>query len=95
MNKTLKQFDSLPASQRAACIQGFQQFVLMPASERARFLENADRWQSMRPEDREQWRRVVHQLSQMPPLPPGVEPVLVESPPLPQGFPQPITAGTN
>jgi hypothetical protein len=95
MEKTLKQFDSLPASQRAACIQGFQQFVIMPASERARFLENADRWQAMTPEDREQWRRVVGQLSQMPPLPPGVEPVLIEAPPLPPGFTPPVTAGTK
>jgi hypothetical protein len=95
MDRTLRQFDALPAAQRAACIRGFQQFVIMPVSERARFLENVDRWQSMSPEDREQWRSVVHQLSQMPPLPPGVEPVLVESPPLPPGFTRPMTAGTN
>ncbi len=87
MEKTLKQFDALHPSQRTACIRGVQQFVIMPPSERAQFLKNADRWQAMSPEDREQWRSVVNQLSQMPPLPPGVDPVLVpDSPPLPPGF---------
>jgi hypothetical protein len=87
MQKTLEQFERLPADQRAACIRGVQQFMNMPPAERAQFLKNADRWQSMSPEDREQWRALVSQLAQMPPLPPGVEPVLVpDSPPLPPGF---------
>jgi hypothetical protein len=96
MEKTLKTFERLPPAQRAACVRGFQQFVLMPPGERAKFLKNADRWQSMSPEDREQWRMVVDQLSQMPPLPPGVEPVLrPEMPPLPPGFEPALTVGTN
>jgi len=96
MEKTLRQYDSLPPYQRTACIQAFQQFVLMPAGERAKFLRNADRWQAMTPEDRQQWRSVVNQLAQMPPLPPGVEPVLIQdSPPLPPGFAPAVTATTN
>ena len=91
MEKTLRQFDSLPPAQRSACIQGFQQFMLMPPHERAKFMENVDRWQAMSPEDREEWRSVVRRLSQIP----GVEPVLVQSPPLPLGFSPPVTAGTN
>ncbi|MCU0772084.1 MAG: DUF3106 domain-containing protein [Verrucomicrobia bacterium] len=86
MQKTLQQFEALPPDQRGACIQAVQQFVIMPPAERAQFLRNVDRWQAMSPEAREEWRTVVDQLSQMPPLPPGVEPVLVpDSPPLPPG----------
>lgn len=87
MQKTLRQYDALPTAQRIACIRAFQKFVLLPPGERAQFLKNADRWQAMSPEDREQWRTVVDQLAQMPPLPPGVEPVLIQdTPPLPPGL---------
>jgi len=96
MEKTLKKFEGLPEYQRQACLRGFQQFLLMPPGEQARFLENVDRWQALSPEDREEWRTVVEQLSQMPPLPPGVDPVFVRSPPpLPTGFVPPVTAQTN
>lgn len=96
MEKTLRKFETLPLAQRQACIQGFQQFMLMPPSEQTKFLKNADRWQAMTPEDREQWRTVVNQLSSMPPLPPGVKPVLVQdTPPLPLGFDPPSIAKTN
>jgi hypothetical protein len=100
MQKALRKFDALPPSQREACVRGFHQFVLMPPSERARFMGNVDRWQAMSPEDREQWRSVVnqlaYQLAQRPPLPPGVEPVLVyDTPPLPIGFAPPAIVGTN
>ena len=86
MERTLKQFESLPPGQREACIRGFHQFMSMPVEDRERFMKNADRWQAMSPEAREEWRKVVYQLSSMPPMPPGVTPVLIESPPLPPGF---------
>jgi hypothetical protein len=96
MEKTLEQFETLPPRQREACVQGFQQFVLMPPGERAAFLRNADRWQAMSPEAREEWRTVVHRLSQMPPLPPGVDPVLRPlTPPLPPGLEPSVVLGTN
>ncbi len=96
MARTLQTFEHLPPEHRAACIRGFQQFVLMPPEEQARFLENADRWAAMSPEDREQWRTVVEQLSQMPPLPPGVEPVLLrDTPPLPPTFSEVMADQTN
>lgn len=96
MKKAIRTFENLPPTQREACVQGFQQFMLMPPSERAKFMKNVDRWQAMSPEDREEWRSVVDHLAQMPPLPPGVEPVLVhDTPPLPIGFTPPVTARTN
>lgn len=97
MEKTLKQFESLPQQQRAACIRGFQQFALMPPSERAQFLRNAEKWEAMSPEERQQWRDAVYSIASMPPLPPGVEPVLIpDPPPLPPGFvPPPVAANTN
>jgi hypothetical protein len=97
MQATLKQFDSLPADRRAACIRGFQQFALMQPSERAQFLKNAEKWEAMTPEERQQWRDAVYSIASMPPLPPGVEPVLVfDAPPLPPGFvAPPVAAQTN
>jgi hypothetical protein len=97
MERTMQQFESLPAQQRAACIRGFQQFALMPPSERAQFLKNAEKWQAMTPEERQEWRDAVNSIATMPPLPPGVEPVLVfDTPPLPPGFvPPPVAAQTN
>ncbi len=97
MQKTLKQFDTLPPDRRAACIRGFQQFALMPPSERAQFLRNAEKWQAMTPVERQEWRDAVYSIASMPPLPPGVEPVLVpDPPPLPPGFvPPPVAAQTN
>lgn len=95
--KTLRQFENLPPDRRAACIRGFQQFALMPPAERAQFLKNAEKWQSMTPDERQQWRDAVYSIAAMPPLPPGVEPVLVyDTPPLPPGFtPPPVSAQTN
>lgn len=87
LESTLAKYETLSPAQRFACVQGFQQFLLMPPDERAVFLKNADRWQAMSPEDREAWRTVVNQLSEIPPLPPGVEPILIaNTPPLPPGF---------
>jgi hypothetical protein len=97
MDRTLKQFESLPPDQRNACIRGFQQFARMPASERAQFLRNAEKWQAMTPEERQEWREAVNSIAAMPPLPPGVESVLMpDTPPLPPGFvPPPVAAQTN
>jgi len=95
MEQTLRMFESLSPGQREACFRGFQQFFIMPPDERAKFLKNADRWKNMSPEDREQWRTVVRQLAQMPPLPPGMEPVVVDSPPLPPGAVPNMAARTN
>jgi hypothetical protein len=96
MEATLEEFEALSPGQRKACVYGFQQFLMMPANERARFLKNADRWQAMSPEDRQEWRSVVTKLSQMPPPPPGVDHVLVlDVPPIPLGMDPPPTARTN
>jgi hypothetical protein len=86
MERTLKDFDRLPATQRVQCMAAFEQFAGLSAAERAQFLRNAERWRNMSPSERQQWRDLVRQLSEMPPLPPGVEPILPHAlPPLPPG----------
>lgn len=93
MERTLQKFDALPPAQRAACVRSFQQFALMPPAERAQFLKNAEKWQAMTPEERQEWRDAVDSIAAMPPLPPGVEPVLApDMPPLPPGFEPSATA---
>ena len=69
MERTLKQFHQLPADQRERAVRGFRRFLEMPASDRAAFLQNAEKWQSMTPDERDAWRRVVERATHPAPLP--------------------------
>jgi hypothetical protein len=78
--KTLAAFEKLPAEERRRCMDSFHKFSNLSRAEREQFFVNAERWQAMSPEEREQWRNLVSKLPPLPPLPPG----LVQ-PPLPPG----------
>ncbi len=73
MQKTLDAFEKLPSEQRTHCIESFHKFSNMTPAERNQFLQNAERWESMTPGERESWRNLVSKLPPLPPLPPGLE----------------------
>ncbi len=68
IERTLKTFGGLTPEQRAKCIRGFGQFARMNLEERQQFLKNAERWQTMPPEQRQAWRDLVARLN-VPPMP--------------------------
>ena len=82
MEMALRAFDRLPKAQRELCVRNFQKFAALSAEERQEFLVNAERWQSMNPQDRQLWRDLVKRVQPKPPLPPSLRP---KSPPLPPG----------
>lgn len=71
MEKTLRSFDQMPASQRAECVNAFAKFASMDAPQQAEFLKNAARWSEMSPAERQAWRDLVVNVPQWPPLPSG------------------------
>jgi hypothetical protein len=80
MEKTLARFDKLPKLQRESCIRAFTKFTAMTVEERQQFLKNAERWQTLSLDARQQWRSLVAKLATptAPPLP-----GLKTTPPLP------------
>ncbi len=60
-----------PKSSQGKYIAAFREFASMSPEARQQFMKGAERWQKMSPEERQAWRDLVHQLSEMPPLPPG------------------------
>jgi Protein of unknown function (DUF3106) len=70
LEKTLNQFGGLSPEQQARCLEGFSKLAQLPPEERRQFILDADRWQSMTPEQRSLWRRMIHNQVE-PPLPPG------------------------
>jgi hypothetical protein len=78
--KTLAAFEKLPAEERRRCMDSFRKFSDLSRAEREQFFVNAERWQAMSPEERDQWRNLVSKLPPLPPLPPGLA-----RPPLPPG----------
>jgi len=79
IENTLKKFEGLPPDQRELCIQSFEKFTRMSVEERQQFLKNAERWKLMAPSDRQKWKDLVEDLSDLPPLPQDSD-----LPPLPQ-----------
>ena len=57
------QYRATPAEGRAALIGQLRAL----AAERQQFLKNADRWKSMKPEERQAWRNIVENAELMPP----------------------------
>ena len=75
MKKTLQSFQQLPKATRELCLQSFGKFTRMTAHEQQQFLKSAERWGKMSPGERDAWQRLVRYLAQMPPMPPGVDPL--------------------
>lgn len=69
MDKTLQEFEKLPAKQRSQCVRNYAKFAGMSAVERAEFLKNAELWSKMSPQERKSWRDLVANVPIMPPLP--------------------------
>ena len=94
MQASIDRFRLMSPAQRKVCIQSLQKLADMSREERARFLRNAERWQTLKPEERKSWRTLVQR---MPPLPPGFG--AQPNPPLPPGIKgglEPVrTAQTN
>jgi hypothetical protein len=80
IDKALKAFSTLPSPLRTQCIQSFERFVKMSLAERQLFLKNAERWKLMSPQERQDWCDLVASMSNMPPLPPGLEEQTGDSP---------------
>jgi hypothetical protein len=69
----LRRFEQLPAAERVQCVQAFARFASLSLEERRQFLKNAERWQMMSPDDRQNWRELVQTLGTVsPPVPPGM-----------------------
>jgi len=88
MERTLAEFEKLPAAQRKVCIQSFEKFTNMNVAERREFLRDAARWQAMSEKERKAWRNLVTALPPMPdtsPLPPFP----------PSRAPSPLTASNS
>ena len=69
MQRSLERFSSLPQAERDRCIAGLERLARLAPEEREAFLRNAALWQRMTSSERDQWRRLVFNLSP-PPLPP-------------------------
>lgn len=70
MEITLRRFAAFQPGQRDQCIAAFHRLAEMSASDREEFLRDAARWQALKPEEREAWRRMVAEFAPRPPLPP-------------------------
>ena len=70
MQKTLQAFERMPVEQRAICVRSFEKFATLSPREQHQFLANAERWNRMSREERQQWRDLVSQVPDWPPLPP-------------------------
>lgn len=87
IEESLRRFEQLPGDQRRRVIASFERLARMTPAERRAFLQNAERWSAMSPSERERWRRLVQQVPELPPLPPGF--YEAQPPPLPPGAGQP------
>jgi hypothetical protein len=70
--KVLSPIEKKPKSEQEQYLAAFRQFSEMSAPEREQFMKNAGRWRQMSPAERQAWRDLVKQLSEMPPLPPDL-----------------------
>ncbi len=67
LRQQVELLSSLPPEERESCLQALRQFAAMSHEDQVRFLENAQKWRSMKEEERSFW---VHYVKQLPPLPP-------------------------
>ncbi len=63
MERTLNDFSKLSRAERDRCIEGFRKFESLLDSDREKFLRNAERWQTLSPDDRATWRRLVERVT--------------------------------
>jgi hypothetical protein len=70
IEKTLEVFARLNQSQRTACFESFEKFASLSLGEREQFMQNAQRWEQMSPQDRQDLKDLVEWSSRLPPLPP-------------------------
>ena len=72
IERTLSLFAGLSPDQRAACFESFEKFASLTLAEREQFMQNARKWESMSPDEREQLRDYVELLQNQkrPPTPP-------------------------
>jgi Protein of unknown function (DUF3106) len=89
--KLLDPIEKWPKPQQEIYMAAFQQFANMSLEERRRFMQNAGRWQKMTEVERQAWRDLVRQLSEMPPLPLGFVPPARQ----PAGVGLPVAINTN
>jgi predicted Fe-S protein YdhL (DUF1289 family) len=82
MEQALQAYDNLPPGLRRQCVESFSKFAAMTPEEQNQFLQNAEKWDSMTPSERQLWRKLVNEL---PPSPPGFNRALM--PPMPPGWP--------
>ena len=80
---SLDKFKNLPSSQREQCIRNFARLADMSPAERRQLLADAEKWGQMKPEDRDQFRKLVQRI---PPLPPRLNwpplpPRMISAPP--------------
>ncbi|MDB6027728.1 MAG: hypothetical protein JWM68_3951 [Verrucomicrobiales bacterium] len=73
MAKALEKYETLPSAMRQRCIDSFTKFAAMSSDERAEFMKNAERWESMTPNERRAWRDLVNRLPPLPPMPPSLK----------------------
>jgi len=85
--KVLNSIEKKPKSEQEQYLAAFREFSEMSAPAREQFMKNAERWRQMSPAERQAWRDLVKQLSEMPPLPPDLV--------LPRAQPIGPAAGTN
>jgi len=69
VEKALEQFHKLPPRERARCLSAFSVLAEMSPEERIEFLKNAEKWQSLAPDQRQAWRRIVREVPTWPPTP--------------------------
>jgi hypothetical protein len=69
--KVLEPIEKWPRAQQARYVAAFRKFADMSPAERDWFMKNAGRWQRMSAAERQAWRDLVQQLSDLPILPPG------------------------
>lgn len=72
--KVLDEFEKWPKEKQADYMVAFRRFSEMSDEERQQFMKNAQRWQKMSETERQAWRDLVKQLSEMPPMPNGFVP---------------------
>lgn len=90
VERMVESFGVLDAAARSRAIDAFLRFAALSPDERSRFWRNADRWDSMTPEDRRAWRVLT---AHLPPLPPGLGPTQTLPPNPPRVAP--ARTGTN
>lgn len=83
IQKTVEILAKLDPAKRAQCFRALNKLTGLPPSERDEFLKNAERWKKLTPEERKAWRNLVVNLSNEPPLPPGLARPPLPPPPRP------------